>query len=147
MTIEQFHPGSTGFLALCLLGYGVLVNGLAGYAIAIDRNRSRSGHRPVPKHSLLLLAAFGAWPGAKLAQILLRHAPNGRLFGPLLNLSGLFLPVVLGAAFLVSDPAALQQFASNMKQNLAPFSAPGGEDAAKALPHRFGPGGDEISKN
>ncbi len=59
-------------LLLAGLAYG-LMSLLTFTVYAIDKSAARRGARRVPERSLHLLALFCGWPGALLAQQLLRH--------------------------------------------------------------------------
>lgn len=81
-------------LALCMLG----VNLMTYTAFRLDKDRARTGGWRVSERGLLLLAASGGWPAAKLAQHQLRHKLHKRSFARRLNLvgSGLGLALLLG---------------------------------------------------
>ena len=46
---------------------------MAFAAYAIDKSAAKGGRRRIPENSLHLLALAGGWPGAFVAQRLLRH--------------------------------------------------------------------------
>lgn len=59
-------------LVLVGLGYGFM--SLLTYAVyAVDKSAARRRRHRVPERTLHLLALFGGWPGALLAQQRLRH--------------------------------------------------------------------------
>lgn len=58
-----------------------LVLGLTTFlAYAVDKSAAESAHRRTPESTLLLLGLLGGWPGAILAQQLLRHKSSKREF-------------------------------------------------------------------
>lgn len=89
---------------------------------AVDKSAARAGRRRVPESTLLLLGFAGGWPGAIVAQRMLRHktrkasfrrafwlsvAANVVVFA-VLAVFAVFavFPTPLGAAPLFADPAA-----------------------------------------
>jgi uncharacterized membrane protein YsdA (DUF1294 family) len=139
---DLITPGTPAFAALCLAAYGVLVNGLAYTAFAVDKSRAIRAERRIPEPSLLILSTLGGWIGAKAAQHRLRHKTRKQPFGMLLNLSGLILPgLIATAAILQSDLTwdTLTTHASTTAQGM--FASTITADAP-TLPRRFGPGSD-----
>lgn len=55
-----------------VLGYGVM-SVVAFLAYALDKARARRGGRRIPERTLHLLELMGGWPGALLAQRVVRH--------------------------------------------------------------------------
>ena len=54
--------------------YLILLMSIATFIVyAVDKNAARRNARRVPERTLHLLALFGGWPGALLAQHILRH--------------------------------------------------------------------------
>ena len=54
--------------------YLILLMSIASFIVyAVDKNAARRNARRVPERTLHLLALFGGWPGALLAQHILRH--------------------------------------------------------------------------
>ena len=137
MITDFFTPGTTGFLGLCLAGYALLINALAYAAFAIDKSRAICAERRIPERSLLILAALGGWPGAKIAQHRLRHKTRKQPFGILLNLSVLVLPGLIATALLLQSDLTWANVSASA-QALFPSSTPD----APAAPRRFGPGSD-----
>lgn len=76
-------------LMLVLMG----VNLLTYTAFLLDKSRARRGQWRVSERGLLVLAATGGWPAAKLAQHQLHHKLHKRTFTTRLNLVGLMLGV------------------------------------------------------
>ena len=140
MTQADFFPGTPGFLALCLLGYGVLVNLLAFVAVLVDGRRVRAGLQGLPGASLLLLAFLGGWPGTMLGWLACRDLPQQRSFALLLHLAGLILPLGLAVAMVAQNPAPMLAFADSLRARIMPNPAP--EAQKPDLPRRFGPGAD-----
>ena len=120
-------------LILALAGYAVFANLLTYTAFALDKRRAVQGGWRIPERTLLLLAALGGWPAAKLAQHRLRHKTRKQPFRLMLNLAGLFLPV----AVLVAMAADGNRAAFDMN---ALFTASVAAPEKPALPRRFGPG-------
>lgn len=120
-------------LILALAGYAVFANLLTYTAFAVDKHRAVQGGWRMPERTLLLLAALGGWPAAKLAQHRLRHKTRKQPFRLMLNLVGLFLPLVV----LVAMAAQTNRISFNVN-NLFITSATAPEKPA--LPRRFGPG-------
>lgn len=120
-------------LIQALLAYGVFANLLTYAAFALDKRRAVEGGWRIPERTLLLLAALGGWPAAKLAQHRLRHMTRKQPFRLMLNLTGLFLPllVLAGVAGRVDVTGIrLEQL----------FTVAASEPEKPALPRRFGPG-------
>lgn len=139
MNLMQLHPGTPGFLVLCLAGYLTLANLLAYAAFALDKKRAKRGEWRVPERALLMLAMLGGWLGAKLGQHRLRHKTRKRPFRAMLNLAGLVLPGAIGAMFLLSVPhETTLGSAAAWLNTLMPQGA--GAADKPALPHRFEPG-------
>lgn len=142
MNLMQLHPGTPGFLVLCLAGYLTLANLLAYAAFALDKKRARRGEWRVPERTLLMLAMLGGWLGAKLGQHRLRHKTRKQPFRAMLNLAGLVLPGAIGASLLLSASPetvrGLNMMAADWLGSLRPDAA---QTADKpVMPHRFGPG-------
>ena len=68
-----------GFSPPVLLTYlGLSI--LAFLIYTFDKSAAVSGHRRTPENTLLLISLAGGWPGALLAQQLLRHKTSKRSF-------------------------------------------------------------------
>ncbi|MCC1492088.1 DUF1294 domain-containing protein [Cognatishimia sp. F0-27] len=80
--------------------YGVFVNLLAFLLFWRDKRNAVTGRRRIPEARLLGAAVLGGWPGAKLAQRLLRHKTRKHPFSRRLSLIGLLwlLCSALGAS-------------------------------------------------
>lgn len=143
MDIATFFTDPARLLALSALGYIVVVSALTYLAFATDKRRADAGDRRVPAATLLLLVCLGGWPGAKLAQLRLRHKTRKRPFRLMLNLCGLLLPIWVGAALTqdVAWAALADQATTSVQGFLA--EAGGGSAQKPALPRRFGPGSSE----
>ncbi|EKD59567.1 MAG: hypothetical protein ACD_54C01273G0003 [uncultured bacterium] len=143
MDIAAFFTDPARLLALSALGYIIVVSTLTYLVFANDKRRAELGDRRVPEATLLLLAGLGGWPGAKLAQLRLRHKTRKRPFRLLLNLCGLLLPLWVGLALAqdVAWAALADQATTSVQGFLA--DAGGGSTDKPALPRRFGPGSSE----
>lgn len=139
-------PGSVGFLAVCLAGYVGVVSILAYLAFAIDKGRAERNEWRIPEATLLSIAFFGGWPGAKLAQRRFRHKTRKQPFAGTLNLIGLGQAAFLMALFVPLEPigrAVSGLSLSNALETLQ-ITVPGaGAEKEKTLPRRFGPGTDD----
>ncbi len=90
-------------LILITLVYGLM--SLVTYGVyALDQSAARRRRHRVPERTLHLLALFGGWPGASLAQHLLRHKSSKSSF-----LRLFWLTVLLNCALLAG---LLRQLAS-----------------------------------
>lgn len=75
----------------------VVLSLVSFFVYAFDKSAAQRGARRVPERSLHLLAVAGGWPGALLAQRMLRHktrkVPFRRVFWGtvLLNIAGFVL--------------------------------------------------------
>jgi len=123
MPAEKQNPIAVTFawLFLLLVGVSVFVTGLpflilgaylfvstvAYFAYAIDKSAAQAGRWRISETSLQLLALAGGWPGAIVAQQILRHKSKKGSFrivfwtAVLLNCAGLaWLHTAAGQAFL-----------------------------------------------
>jgi uncharacterized membrane protein YsdA (DUF1294 family) len=85
------------YLLVLLLSYAVL-SAACFVAYARDKSAARRGARRTPERRLLLLGLAGGWPGAVLAQQMLRHKTAKPVFQLLFWCSVLLNVGVLAAA-------------------------------------------------
>ena len=162
MTNMLLQPGSPAFLALCLAGWFLLVNSLTVVAFRVDQRRAMEDDWRVPQKTLLLMAALGGWPGAKLAQLSSRFKAHRMTFRVLLNLSALPLAGLIGyiAAQDVDwrgmiapapvETADVSAPAPPPKPEVRDFSKPSATKAPSVtdnadLPKRIGPGPGKVA--
>jgi uncharacterized membrane protein YsdA (DUF1294 family) len=69
----------SGAAVLALAGY-VLISLLTLIVYAVDKSAARKGGRRVRERTLHLMALTGGWPGALIAQRLLRHKSRKQPF-------------------------------------------------------------------
>lgn len=62
-----------GEIPMWALGAAVSINVMTVLMYALDKNAAQQGQRRTPESHLHLLSLSGGWPGAWLAQQLLRH--------------------------------------------------------------------------
>lgn len=79
-----------------LIGLGYLLMSLVTCAVyAADKSAARKRRHRVPERTLHLLALLGGWPGALLAQRLLRHKTSKPRFLRMTGLAALLNCTVL----------------------------------------------------
>ena len=64
---------------------------------AVDKSAAVNGSRRIREHTLHLLALIGGWPGALIAQKLLRHKSNKRSFQLIFWITVVLHCAILGA--------------------------------------------------
>lgn len=69
-----------GKLPLLVLGLYLGLSAVAFIAYAVDKSAARKNARRTPENTLHLLGLAGGWPGALVAQGLLRHKSSKRSF-------------------------------------------------------------------
>ena len=77
-------PTMSGLIFGC--GVVAFVNGLAFFMFRIDKDRAIQGEWRVSETTLLTLALFGGWFGAKAAQRRFRHKTRKEPFCTILNM-------------------------------------------------------------
>lgn len=83
-------------LGALFAGYAAM-SAVTFVAYAVDKRAARRGTRRTPEATLILLGFLGGWPGALLAQQLLRHKTIKRSFQTVFWLSVVANLVVVGA--------------------------------------------------
>lgn len=68
-----------------LCAFLAAVNLFAFLLFWLDQIQARGGLKRIAPAKLLLVAALGGWPGAKLAQYIFQHCPTSKTFFRLLN--------------------------------------------------------------
>ena len=76
----------SGTTAIIIFWFLAIINQVAYFTFKHDKNQAQSAGRRVPENTLLILAVFGGWFGAKLAQHRFRHKTRKQPFGLYLNL-------------------------------------------------------------
>lgn len=71
---------ATGKLPPVVLGGYAVISLIAFAAYALDKSAAQDGHWRTPENTLHLLALFGGWPGALVAQNRLRHKSSKTSF-------------------------------------------------------------------
>lgn len=131
-----------------LLGGAVylgLVNLWTFMLFALDKRRARAGEWRIPERMLLLFAAAGGWPAAKVAQVVVRHKTRKQPFGVMLNLS-LIVPLAVGGYLALQVwPGLANALSIDALRETAAALVPasGGPEERPNLPRRFGPGSEQ----
>jgi uncharacterized membrane protein YsdA (DUF1294 family) len=119
-------------LVLALAGYMVLANLLA--LLTAHSPEPQDGEWQAADSRLLFLAAMGGWIGAKLGQALFRRQGPGGIYGKVLNLSVLVLPVVLAIPLLMDiAPGFITQSVADYAAQYAGTQAATDPTAAQPL--------------
>lgn len=135
-----------GWEAIGLAAAYLGVMNIATYAaFALDKRRSVERAWRLREVSLLRLALFGGWPGAKLAQWRLRHKTRKQPFARILNLIGalqLVLALALAATAAGWTGAAARWLGGEGWAGIGlTLFEPGPEpEPERVMPRRFGPG-------
>lgn len=87
---------STGRLPAVVPVFYVVVSLVTLMAYARDKSAARKGHWRTPESTLHLLALMGGWPGALVAQQLLRHKSSKQPFRQVFWISVVLNTVALG---------------------------------------------------
>lgn len=118
------------YLPLALGAFALFVNAFAFFAFWLDKRRAMDGGWRLPEANLLILALFGGWIGAKLAQLGLRHKARKQPFATVLN--GIVLLWLAGVPALLFGPELRQMIPGAVVA----------EEPDRPMPRRFGPGSD-----
>ena len=70
----------SGKLPLLLFGLTLGMSALAFIAYAVDKSAARNNRWRIKESTLHLLSLFGGWPGALLAQLVVRHKSKKQSF-------------------------------------------------------------------
>lgn len=99
-------------LVTIFLGYVISISLLTYAAFAVDKGRAVRGDWRISEVNLLVLAVFGGWPGAKLAQKTFRHKTRKQPFARVLNT----IPVMwAGLCVAMLSVASLDTISSNLR--------------------------------
>lgn len=71
---------SAGKLPIAILGLYLVASAVAFVAYAFDKSAARNDQRRTPENTLHLFALVGGWPGALVAQRMLRHKSKKQSF-------------------------------------------------------------------
>ena len=69
---------------------------VAFLAYALDKSAAKKNRRRIPENTLHLFSLFGGWPGALMAQSLLRHKTQKRSFRNLFWITVLLNCLMIG---------------------------------------------------
>lgn len=116
---------------LGLLVFLILANLATYLSFAWDKRQAVLGRWRISEQTLLTLALFGGWFGAKLAQAQFRHKTRKQPFARSLDMIGVVYVAVPLLIFLI-DGDTLRALADSV-------AGPGPEPEPQ-LPRRFGPG-------
>jgi uncharacterized membrane protein YsdA (DUF1294 family) len=142
MVFADFLPSQILWTLIWAALAGAVIMSLLAYAaFAHDKTQAQSGGWRVPEATLLYLAVFGGWFGAKIAQREYRHKTRKEPFRTLLNLVGGLHAVLI--ATLLFMPG--QRVGESLNEIIAEMIRQGGQTttAENAMPRRFGPGSSE----
>jgi uncharacterized membrane protein YsdA (DUF1294 family) len=98
----------TGKLPLAILGLYVVVSGVAFVAYALDKSAARRGAWRISEGTLHVLALIGGWPGALVAQEVLRHKSQKQPFKTILWLTAVLNCAALAWLFSPSGAAVVR---------------------------------------
>jgi uncharacterized membrane protein YsdA (DUF1294 family) len=128
MDMQTLTPETLGFIGFAIVAVLAALNLVTFSVFAMDRSREVEGREPLPEVLLLTLAATGGWPGAKLAQAILRFQGQTAQFRSLLNLVA--LPLVATAALVTYQTVDLSAAGSRMMSYVGEVTGTGPEVAA-----------------
>lgn len=93
--------------SLVLLVYGVM-SGLTLLVYWLDKSAAKSNSSRTPEKTLHMLALFGGWPGAMIAQQLLRHKTSKAEFRAVFWMTVAINILALASLFTASGRQILQ---------------------------------------
>jgi uncharacterized membrane protein YsdA (DUF1294 family) len=85
-----------GWLPLSVIGWYGLVSAATFIVYSIDKSAARHGRMRIPERTLHVFSLAGGWPGAALAQAMLRHKSNKSMFR-----AAFWMTAILNCAALV----------------------------------------------
>lgn len=137
MLIAAALGGAVGWVATWPLRALLRANLRAWDLFAYDKAQAEAGGSRVPEAELLAAAAWGGWPGAKLAQRRFRHKTRKEPFRSQLNRIGRWQ----GVALLLGLPVLVAVLSGQVALPVGWQVAQAQDEAPPpALPRRFGPG-------
>jgi uncharacterized membrane protein YsdA (DUF1294 family) len=145
MTLQDFMPSQMLWtLTGTVMTVSVIMSMIAYQAFAYDKSQAQTRGSRVPEATLLYLAIFGGWPGAKLAQRRFRHKTRKEPFRTLLNAVGALQGGVFALLLLMPGQRIGDTIDRALQPMIASASGPTHEQVQQAsqnpMPRRFGPG-------
>lgn len=126
-------PVTPVLLLLACLGS---INLFTFFVFWLDKSHAQRGEHRISEWVLLWLTFWGGSPGAKAAQLLIRHKTRKQPFGLMLNAILLLHLVAGGWVFLSANPATT----AGWVETVTSLSQTPEPEPERVLPRRFGPG-------